>query len=416
MWEKMKRFWRTAQGAPDVCFIAFDFAPVTLLEREPSSDVQAIVDLFKSMLSFDDDENALLRDVATSGSVDLLRIWCLRCIERRKGYLPLGILPVEMTTGSSLRDFVQRQRWISGFKITGGDLTETYAYLLQSIRQAVLLPKWVPDSGDMWQVVTITLGPVPVYEYDPNEPMNIATKQAADHGVTIIAAAGNEGQLVKGNSLNPWSVPPWVIGVGSTNEEGTQLLKTSSRGVCGQPYEAPTVVALGETTSPFGGLNHGHQMALEEIEEAPPGSVTTAVVGQNVYNYVKDRDGHVGVSHIKEGIAGPVVPIQQVLRILEQENAARLLTLHGTSLAAEYVNGICQWIVKVIKPLVPNLAKSERPKLIKTILEDMAQPFANLPPWEIGKGLVTKATAVYYLNSLTDNKLKQLRTRAHNRW
>lgn len=415
MWERMKRFWRTVPGAPEVCFIAFDLMPATLLKCGPS-DVQAMVDLFKSMVSFDEDENTLLHDAVASGSVDLLKMWCLRCIERRKGYLPLGILPMEMTTGSSLPEFVRMQRWVSGFKITCGDLTEAYIYLLGSIRQYILLPKWVPDIGDMWQVLTITLGPVPAYPYDPNEPMNIATKQGADHGVIIIVAAGNEGQLIKGNSLNPWSVPPWVIGVGATNEEGTQLLRTSSRGVRGQPYEAPTIVAPGETISPFGGLDHGHQMALEEIEKAPPGSVTTTVVGQNVYNYVKDKDGCIGVSHIKEGIASPVVPIEQVLKFLEQESYARLRTLHGTSLAAEYVNGICQRIVKAIKPLVPDLSKSEKPKLIKTILERMAQPIANLPPWEIGKGLVTKETAVCYLNSLTVSQLKQLRAEARNRW
>lgn len=400
---------------PEVCFIALDLSRETLAACD-EADVRGMVDLFRDLLPFDENEAMLLEDVEQVGDIELLKSWCLLCVNRRNGYVRLGILPVEMTSESRLTELLSGQRWVQGVKIVEGKMTEVYAYLLRGLEQAILIPEKVPESKDLWQVVPITLGPVPLYPYDSNEPMNVATRQAAEHGVTVIVAAGNEARLVQENSLNPWSVAPWVIGVGATNDEGTQLLEVSSRGEAGQPYDAPTVVALGETTSAFGGLNHGHQVALQEIEQAPPGSVTTAVVGSSVYNYVKDREGRIGVCNIKDGVASPVVPLETVKEMLEQEHAARVQKLRGTSFAAEYVAAICNRIVKHIQPRLPNLPCHERPKLVKTVLEDMAQPFGNLPPWEIGKGFVSHEIAEQYLRSLSAEQLDKLVGRARTHW
>jgi serine protease AprX len=48
--------------------------------------------------------------------------------------------------------------------------------------------------------------------FDPDEPINQATKTAHDAGVTVVFAAGNETTEM---SINPYSVAPWVIGVGA---------------------------------------------------------------------------------------------------------------------------------------------------------------------------------------------------------
>src|SRR5439155_879324 len=47
--------------------------------------------------------------------------------------------------------------------------------------------------------------------FDPKDPINKASKTVHDHGITVVFAAGNEGP--DQNTLNPYSVAPWVIGV-----------------------------------------------------------------------------------------------------------------------------------------------------------------------------------------------------------
>src|SRR5439155_963085 len=47
--------------------------------------------------------------------------------------------------------------------------------------------------------------------FDPEDPVSIASKRVHDRGVTVVFAAGNDGP--DENTLNPYSVAPWVIGV-----------------------------------------------------------------------------------------------------------------------------------------------------------------------------------------------------------
>ena len=79
--------------------------------------------------------------------------------------------------------------------------------------------------------------------YDPNDPVNVASKVAHDAGVTVVFAAGNEGPA--DNTLNPYSVAPWVIGVAAGNKDGATLADFSSRGVAGDAILKPTITAPG---------------------------------------------------------------------------------------------------------------------------------------------------------------------------
>jgi len=47
--------------------------------------------------------------------------------------------------------------------------------------------------------------------FDPKDPINEATKKVTSRGITVVFAAGNDGPGQ--NTLNPYSVAPWVIGV-----------------------------------------------------------------------------------------------------------------------------------------------------------------------------------------------------------
>ncbi|MER3430053.1 MAG: hypothetical protein C4324_03225 [Blastocatellia bacterium] len=78
--------------------------------------------------------------------------------------------------------------------------------------------------------------------FDPNDPVNIATKMLADNGIVTVFSAGNSGP--GDGTLNPYALAPWVISVGATDENG-RLAPFSSRGKFGDVLAHPTVVAPG---------------------------------------------------------------------------------------------------------------------------------------------------------------------------
>jgi serine protease AprX len=78
--------------------------------------------------------------------------------------------------------------------------------------------------------------------FDPNDPVNVATKMLTDAGVNIVFSAGNSGS---GNgTMNPYAIAPWVIGVGATDPNG-RLADYSSRGDFGDDLQHPSLVAPG---------------------------------------------------------------------------------------------------------------------------------------------------------------------------
>lgn len=91
--------------------------------------------------------------------------------------------------------------------------------------------------------------------FDPADPINVATARVHDRGITVVFAAGNSGPGE--NTLNPYSVAPWVIGVAATCsatdteaqelhcQPGGMLADFSSRGIPGDALYHPTVAAPG---------------------------------------------------------------------------------------------------------------------------------------------------------------------------
>jgi serine protease AprX len=66
-----------------------------------------------------------------------------------------------------------------------------------------------------------------------------------DNGVIVVFSAGNNGS--GSDSLNPYSVAPWVISTGATDDQ-SKLASFSSRGDFGNPLFRPTLVAPGVNT------------------------------------------------------------------------------------------------------------------------------------------------------------------------
>src|SRR5688500_5018207 len=56
------------------------------------------------------------------------------------------------------------------------------------------------------------------YPYDPNDPINTATRMMHDRNITVVFAAGNDGDAP--DMINPFSVAPWVISVAAAEKQG----------------------------------------------------------------------------------------------------------------------------------------------------------------------------------------------------
>ena len=88
--------------------------------------------------------------------------------------------------------------------------------------------------------------------FNPDDPINIATKMAYDRNIIVVFAAGNSGPGK--DTLNPYAKAPWVIGVAAGTKEGG-LAGFSSRGTPraerladsdpNNDYDAPTITAPG---------------------------------------------------------------------------------------------------------------------------------------------------------------------------
>jgi subtilisin family serine protease len=56
------------------------------------------------------------------------------------------------------------------------------------------------------------------YPYDPLDPVNTATRIMHDRNITVVFAAGNDGDGI--DKINPFSVAPWVISVAAGEKQG----------------------------------------------------------------------------------------------------------------------------------------------------------------------------------------------------
>jgi serine protease AprX len=79
-------------------------------------------------------------------------------------------------------------------------------------------------------------------KFEKEDPINVASKKAYKRGITVVFAAGNAGP--EKDTLNPYSVAPWVIGVAAGDKQ-RRLADFSSRGRPGSKLYAPDITAPG---------------------------------------------------------------------------------------------------------------------------------------------------------------------------
>lgn len=185
--------------------------------------------------------------------------------------------------------------------------------------------------------------------FNPNDPINVATKKCTDRNIVVVFSAGNSGSA-SGTITGNYKKAPWVICVASGDKLG-RLSDYSSRGsdgvggtvvVDGQTFvweDRPTVTAPGEdiisarTVSPIGALG-------------TPDDVNT----------------------------------------IDPAHLAYYTTSSGTSMAAPHIAGIVALLLEANPQLTPYQ--------IKSILQATATNMPGRAPWEVGAGYVNAYAAV----------------------
>ena len=202
--------------------------------------------------------------------------------------------------------------------------------------------------------------------FDPKDPINEATKKVTSRGITVVFAAGNDGP--DQNTLNPYSVAPWVIGVAAgckigvtdpTNSEAHCMLDDgsnplvptdneprahvladfSSRGIPGDPLYHPDITAPGvhivstraSTGTVLNGDDLNHDVRICNI----------AVLNQPYYTCASGTSmatPHIaGVVALMQEAAGGTLTPDQVLNVLTA--TAKPLADYGTwEVGAGYVD------------------------------------------------------------------------------
>jgi serine protease AprX len=175
--------------------------------------------------------------------------------------------------------------------------------------------------------------------YSPNNPINVASKEAHDAGMVVAFASGNSGP--EQNTLNPYSVAPWVIGVAAGTKDDGQLADFSSRGVEGDDLLHPTITAPG-------------------VDIVAAKSSTGVVM--NTLGTRKD--------------ATTIAP----------EHQPYYTTASGTSMATPHISGVVA--------LMLSANPGTHPDIIKKVLEDTATPMPDYQEFEVGAGYVQAYDAV----------------------
>lgn len=217
-------------------------------------------------------------------------------------------------------------------------------------------------------VVNMSLQPLEPYPFNRKEAINVATCILTKNQISVVVAAGNFGERGN-NSLNPWSVAPWIISVGATYSDGKRLWEKSSRGIPNDPLYRPTVVAPGV-------------------------DVIVPSISEDVHGVI-DAEG-------------------------------KYSTATGTSFAAAHVFGIVNLCMQFINdylrksPIIPEwqLAVESQfgarvkdiapsPDVIKNMVEDMAVEMLGYGTHEVGAGFVNvDIAAKYFANFKLSNFIK----------
>ena len=190
-------------------------------------------------------------------------------------------------------------------------------------------------------------------QFDPRDPVAVATKAVADLGVVVVFAAGNSGYGNVEMSLNPFSQAPWVFSVAAGDLQYRRG-DFSSSGLVFDNSEAVQPGAGGHT------VFTGDRIGIYHPDFTAPG----------------------------DGISSTCTPVGAAIPgCLPDGNA----TASGTSMASPHIAGAAALLLQAN----PNLTASQ----VRSALQASATPVYGadgnpLPFWQVGYGYVDLEAAV----------------------
>lgn len=226
------------------------------------------------------------------------------------------------------------------------------------------------DQPDMWGVDVINNSWGNLYaQFDPRNPVAVATKAVTDNGAVVVFAAGNSGDGNGEGTLNPFSQAPWVISVAAETVDHVRG-SFSSNGLRFDNSQPTAIGAGGRTTF------LGDRIGLVHPDVAAPGvdiSSTCDTFGSAV---------------------GPCAPGENTVA-------------SGTSMASPHVAGA----VAVLLQANPGLSPARVQSLLQTTADpvkavdaDGAATNVTAPFWQVGYGKVDLADAVRVARSSIELK------------
>lgn len=194
--------------------------------------------------------------------------------------------------------------------------------------------------------------------FDPEDPINIASKLAHDRNIIVLFAGGNEGPAP--DTYNPYAKAPWVIGVAAGTKEGG-LAAFSSRGTSRaqrlgdsdplNDFDAPTITAPGTG---------------REFETNADKFTAAMVSTRSLTNVVAN-----GLTNDLE------IPVAYVPFYTQ---------ISGTSMATPFAAGVAALMLDANPALTPDQ--------VKRILADTATVMPGYEDWEVGAGYINAWAAV----------------------
>ena len=207
--------------------------------------------------------------------------------------------------------------------------------------------------------------------FDPKDPINEATKKLSSRGISVVFAAGNDGPAQ--NTLNPYSVAPWVISVAAGCKIGVT-----------DPTNSEAHCMLDDGSNPLVPTNNeprAHVLADFSSRGIP---------GDPLYHPDITAPGvHIVSTRASTGTVLNGDDANHDVRIcqISATNLTFYTCASGTSMASPHIAGVVA--------LMQEAAGGKlTPAQVSNILTSTARPLPGYAQWEVGAGFVDAYAAV----------------------